>query len=98
MSKFIGPKSKSEDRVVRIALSRLHWQDVIDSLEAPDGLDQVVDECMRISKDVQAQLDEYCDSPSQRHIMIQPEDTLMIAWGEYGICTECFVVRKMPVT
>ncbi len=84
-------------KFIEVRLTRVHWQDVIDSLEAPDGLDMEVEECIKVARDIERQLDEHCASTAGRHVMIQPDDTLMIAWGEYGICTECFTVRKMPV-
>ena len=50
----------------------------------------------KLSDKIEAQTLEWCTaSLSGKHYMTQPDDTPQIKWGEFGICTSCFAVRKM---
>jgi len=86
-------------KLISVKLVRRNWDLIIDALQAVDNFtdDEKHTASTMVKMEIVSQLDHFCDSTAGRHVMIKPEDTNRIQWGEFGICTECFVVRKMPV-
>lgn len=83
--------------LIPVKLKRKSWELIIEALRGADGFGDEHTDSTLVKMEVVSQLDTFCDSTAGRHVMIRPEDTKQIIWGEFGICTECYIIRKLPV-